>query len=67
MVTSELRLQEVGICREYHKLRDPSKIGSPPLSNVHERDDKLDQEIVKRDGNERRGRGRVELSLLNGN
>ncbi len=38
----EVRLFEVAICREYYKLHDPSKIGSPPLSYVHERDCKLD-------------------------
>ena len=41
--TSEVRLFEVGICRDYYKLRDPSKIGPPPLSYVDEADCKLDQ------------------------
>ena len=40
--TSELRLFEVAICREYYRLHDPSKIGSPLLSYVHESDCKLD-------------------------
>lgn len=40
--TSEVRLFEVAICREYYNLHDPSKIDSPPLSYVHERDCKLD-------------------------
>ena len=39
---SEVRLFEVAICREYYKLHDPSKIGSPPLSYVDEGDCKLD-------------------------